>query len=115
MGLFVLFGGVICFVNAVMKNTVSALGEGGPLGILGTFAEITTLAGIKFAVLAVGEGLPPVLIVLIHQIVVLTLAIGFSLNQLGFVDASIDKLLFRQVFLEYVVLLLHIQSVQTLG
>ena len=102
-------------LGAIIKNAVSALGEGGPLRILGTFAEIAAFAGVEFAILAIGEGLPPILVVLIHQIVVLTLAVGLSLNQFGFVDASIYKLLLRQMFLEYVVLLLHIQSVQTLG
>lgn len=57
---------------------------------------------------------PALLVVLVHQLVVLALAVGLRLDQLRLVDAAVDELLLRQVPLENPILLLHVQTVERL-
>jgi hypothetical protein len=44
------------------------------------FAKVAAFAGIELAVFAVRNGLPSFFVVLIHQIVVIALAVGLRLD-----------------------------------
>lgn len=57
----------------------------------------------------------PLFIVLIYKVVILSLAIGLILNELWFVNASIDEFLFREIPFENIVFILHIQTVHIFG
>lgn len=71
----------------------SVFGEGAALAVL---ADLAALAGVEPAtVLGVGVRPPSLLIVLVHQLVVLPLAVGLRLDQLRFVDAAVNELLLR--------------------
>lgn len=101
------------FMIAYIMIVRSALGEGAALAVL---AQLAALARVETpTVLRVGVRLSALLVVLVHQLVVLALAVSLRLDQLRLVDAPVDKLLLSQALLENAVLFLHIQAVQALS
>lgn len=52
------------------------------------------------------------LVIVINEIVLFSLRVGFVFDELGFVNPSINKLFLRQSILENVEFLLHIKTVE---